>query len=140
MKFNNTLRLHLHRGGCDPLLSMANILLFSFAKQFYPLFFQKSEEYLDNFRIACHKHCCATYFGNQGGSSRAGSGERRKKRRKARDIKIRAPPTAISANRTRFIEIAALGYDLFREASACEYIHIYNKGVRRFTTTHSKIK
>ena len=75
-------------------------------------------------------------------------GKRRKEREigkerkggKARDIKIRAPPTPISANRARFIEIAALGYDLFRKASACEYIHIYNKGVRRFTTTHSKIK
>jgi hypothetical protein len=65
---------------------------------------------------------------------------KRKKRGKAREIKTRAPPTAISANRAHFIEIAALGSDLFREASACEYIHIYNKGVRRFTTTHSKIK
>ena len=59
---------------------------------------------------------------------------------KARDIKTQAPPTPILANRALFTEMAALGYDLFREASACEYIHIYNKGVRRFTTTHSKIK
>jgi hypothetical protein len=71
---------------------------------------------------------------------RTGTRERRKKRGKAREIKTRAPPTPISANRALFTEIAALGYDLFREASECEYIHIYNKGVRRFTTTHSKIK
>lgn len=118
MKFNNTLRLHLHRGGCDPLLSMANILLFSFAKQFYLLFFHKSEEYLDKFRVARHKRCCATHFGDQGRSrkegkrkekERTGNGERRKKRGKARDIKIRAPPTAISANRALFTEMAALG-------------------------------
>lgn len=139
------LRLHLHRGGCDPLLSMANIRLFSFAKQFSLLFFQKSEEYLDNFRISRHKHCCATHFGGEGRSRKGGregkNGNReRKKRGKARDIKTRVPLNAISANRAHIIEIASLGYDLFREASACEYIHIYNKGVRRFTTTHSKIK
>ena len=63
-----------------------------------------------------------------------------RKEEKARDIKTKAPPTPISANRALFTEMAALGYDLFREPSAYEYLHIYNKGVRRFTTTHSKIK